>query len=225
METESVDFMVTSPPYWGILNKQDQKVKKERVANNLDTKYSESDLDLGNVADYKEFLEILTEKVFMQCARILRKERYMAIVISDFRDKGEYISFHSDLIQKLNHHKIEGGGSLVLQGTKILIQNHKSLLPYGYPFSYVENIHHLLSSPVLQVSAKEHEGMDAFSEEVKKMIEMLSRFDRPMVCQEYLARTYGNTFEAVMPLLAVTVLYFVLAWLLRRLLNLALLKK
>lgn len=37
-------------------------------------------------------------------------------------------------------------------------------------------------------------------EEVKKMIEMLSRFDRPMVCQEYLARTYGNTFEAVMPL-------------------------
>lgn len=142
METESVDFMVTSPPYWGILNKQDQKVKKERVANNLDTKYSESDLDLGNVADYKEFLEILTEKVFMQCARILRKERYMAIVISDFRDKGEYISFHSDLIQKLNHHKIEGGGSLVLQGTKILIQNHKSLLPYGYPFSYVENIHH-----------------------------------------------------------------------------------
>ena len=142
LKKESIDFMVTSPPYWGILNKQDQKVKKERVANNLDTKYSESDLDLGNVADYKEFLKILVEKIFMQCARVLKKERYMAIVISDFRDKGEYISFHSDLIQSLNHHKIEGGGTLVLQGTKILIQNHKSLLPYGYPFSYVENIHH-----------------------------------------------------------------------------------
>jgi polar amino acid transport system substrate-binding protein len=35
----------------------------------------------------------------------------------------------------------------------------------------------------------------------------------------------SRTFEAVMPLLAVTVLYFVLAWLLRRLLDLALLKK
>lgn len=37
-------------------------------------------------------------------------------------------------------------------------------------------------------------------EEVKKMIQMLSRFGRPMVCQEYLARTFGNTFEDVMPL-------------------------
>ena len=117
LETGSVDFMVTSPPYWGILNKQDRKVIENRVANNLDTKYSESELDLGNVEDYKEFLNIL-------------------------RDKGEYISFHSDLIHLLNHQKIEGGGELVLQGTKILVQNHKSLLPYGYPASYVENIHH-----------------------------------------------------------------------------------
>lgn len=142
LETNSIDFMVTSPPYWGILNKQDQKVKKERVANNLDTKYSESEKDLGNVADYREFLEILTKKIFMQCARVLRKDRYMAIVVSDFRDKGDYISFHSDLIQMLNQKQIEGGGTLSLQGTKILVQNHKSLLPYGYPFSYVENIHH-----------------------------------------------------------------------------------
>ena len=37
--------------------------------------------------------------------------------------------------------------------------------------------------------------------EVKTMMDMLSRFERPMVCQEYLARTYGNTFEDVMPLL------------------------
>lgn len=142
LETGSVDFMVTSPPYWGILNKQDRKVIENRVANNLDTKYSESELDLGNVEDYKEFLNILTKKIFMQCARILRNNKYMAIVVSDFRDKGEYISFHSDLIHLLNHQKIEGGGELVLQGTKILVQNHKSLLPYGYPASYVENIHH-----------------------------------------------------------------------------------
>lgn len=142
LETNSVDFMVTSPPYWGILNKQDRKVIENRVANNLDTKYSDSDLDLGNVKDYNVFLDILKDRIFMQCARILKPNRYMCIIISDFRDKGEYISFHSDLITRLNHAKIEGGGMLVLQGTKILIQNHKSLLPYGYPCSYVENIHH-----------------------------------------------------------------------------------
>lgn len=29
-----------------------------------------------------------------------------------------------------------------LKGIKVLIQNAKKLFPYGYPFSYVENIHH-----------------------------------------------------------------------------------
>lgn len=142
IDSESIDFSVTSPPYWGILNKQDQKVIKNRVANNLETKYSESEKDLGNVEDYDEFLELLVKKVFLQCARVLKTGKYMAIIVSDFRDKSEYISFHSDLIHMLNKAEIPGGGVLKLQGTKILIQNHKSLLPYGYPFAYVENIHH-----------------------------------------------------------------------------------
>lgn len=142
IKTEFMDFMVTSPPYWGILNKQDQKVKKNRVANNLETKYSESDKDLGNVENYEEFLNVLVKRVFLQCARTLKFGKYMAIVVSDFRDKSEYISFHSDLIHELNKALIPEGGVLKLQGTKILLQNHKSLLPYGYPFAYVENIHH-----------------------------------------------------------------------------------
>jgi DNA modification methylase len=139
---ESIDFVVTSPPYWGILNKQDQKVIKNRVSNNLETKYSEDEKDLGNVASYDEFLDILVSKIFMECARTLRTGRYMALVVSDFRDKSDYISFHSDLIYRLNRSSIPNGGVLKLQGTKILLQNHKSLLPYGYPFAYVENIHH-----------------------------------------------------------------------------------
>lgn len=142
IRTNSFDFMVTSPPYWGILKKQDQKVKRTRVANNLDTVYSEDIKDLGNVKDYKEFLDILVSKVFMQCARVIKGKKYMAVVVSDFRDKSNFISFHSDLIQKMNNVPIEDGGVLKLQGVKILIQNHKSLLPYGYPFAYVENIHH-----------------------------------------------------------------------------------
>ena len=136
------DFIVTSPPYWGILNKQDQKVKKQRVARNLDTKYSEDNRDLGNIADYIQFLDILCNNVFMECARVLRAGKYMAIIVSDFRDKQSFVSFHSDLIQRLNGVEITTGEKLYLQGVKILIQNHKSLLPYGYPFSYVENIHH-----------------------------------------------------------------------------------
>lgn len=142
LQNDSFDFMVTSPPYWGILNKQDQKVKKNRVANNLETKYSDSDNDLGNITDYDYFLETLVNKIFLQCARVIKDKKYMTIIVSDFRDGSDFISFHSDLIYKLNKTAIPGGGTLKLQGTKILIQNHKSLLPYGYPFAYVENIHH-----------------------------------------------------------------------------------
>lgn len=142
LETGSVDFVVTSPPYWGILHKQDQKVKKNRVENNLDTVYSDDPRDLGNVPNYCDFLEILCRDVFLQCARTLRRNKYMAIIVSDFRNKGDFVSFHSDLISKLNRSEIQDGGVLSLQGVKILIQNHKSLHPYGYPFSYVENIHH-----------------------------------------------------------------------------------
>src|SRR5699024_5271390 len=144
LDSNSMDFMVTSPPYWMILNKKaDHKVKKERVANNLATNYSENDeADLANVEDYNEFLDILVNDIFIESARVLKDKKYMALVVSDFRHKSEYVSFHSDLIHKLNNREIEDGGTLKLQGTKILIQNHKSLLPYGYPYAYVENIHH-----------------------------------------------------------------------------------
>lgn len=144
IETGTFDFMVTSPPYWSILNKKaDYKVKESRLKEKLATNYSNDDPnDLANIADYEEFLDTLVNRVFLQCARALRDKAYMCIVVSDFRNKSEFVSFHSDLIQRMNGRAIENGGTLKLQGVKVLLQNHKSLLPYGYPFAYVENIHH-----------------------------------------------------------------------------------
>ena len=144
LDTASFDFMVTSPPYWSILNKKaDYKVKKERLANNLATNYSDNDEnDLANIEKYEDFLRVLTDDVFLECGRILRPKKYMCLVVSDFRNKSEFISFHSDLIQSLNHRMTVDNYRITLQGVKVLLQNHKTLLPYGYPFAYVENIHH-----------------------------------------------------------------------------------
>lgn len=138
------DFMVTSPPYWSILNKKaDHKVKRDRVANNLATNYSDNDEDdLANIGDYETFLKVLIDDIFLECGRTLKPKKYMCLVVSDFRNKSEYISFHSDIISRMNKRETKDGYHMYLQGTKILIQNHKSLLPYGYPFAYVENIHH-----------------------------------------------------------------------------------
>ena len=144
MEDNSFDFMVTSPPYWSILNKKaDHKVRKERIANNLATNYSDNDEnDLANIETYDEFLRILVDDIFLQCGRLLRPKKYMCLVVSDFRNKSEFISFHSDIIQALNNKLTPDNYKMTLQGVKVLLQNHKTLLPYGYPFAYVENIHH-----------------------------------------------------------------------------------
>lgn len=144
LDDDSFDFMVTSPPYWSILNKKaDYKVKESRLKEDLATNYSDDDpKDLANIEDYGHFLNVLVDSVFLQCARVLKPKAYMCIVVSDFRHKSEFVSFHSDLIQRMQNREIPHGGTLTLQGVKVLLQNHKSLLPYGYPFAYVENIHH-----------------------------------------------------------------------------------
>lgn len=135
IEDNTFDFVITSPPYWNILDTVDSKAK-QREAEDLDTKYSDNDNDLANIGDYQEFLVKLTE-VFIECARVLKNGKYIAIVVSDFRKSEKYYMFHSDLAAML-----EQRSSFVLKGIKILYQRHKSIFPYGYPFSFVPNVHH-----------------------------------------------------------------------------------
>ena len=135
---ESFDFIVTSPPYWNILEKKDHKAN-ERAVNGHATKYSENENDLGNIGDYEEFLNELS-KIFFNCYDLLKPGKYMCIVVSDFRHKSEFYPFHADLISKLTNKKAKK--KFQLKGLKVLIQNAKKLFPYGYPFAYVENIHH-----------------------------------------------------------------------------------
>ena len=134
LDENSVDFVVTSPPYWNILHKEDHKVKQERKANDLDTKYSDSEHDLGNIDDYEIFLDELT-LILAKCVRPLKPKKYMAVVVSDFRDKSKYIMFHADLAKKLDAVGLE------MRGLKVLYQRHKRIFPYGYPYAYVPNIH------------------------------------------------------------------------------------
>ena len=132
---ESVDFVVTSPPYWAILKKEDHKVRQERIANGLATDYGNDPRDLGQISNYDDFLTELTG-IFSECQRVLRRGKFMAIVVSDFRDKSRYVMFHADLAQTLATIGLE------MRGLKVLYQRHKRVYPYGYPYSYVPNIHH-----------------------------------------------------------------------------------
>lgn len=131
----TIDFVLTSPPYGNILHKEDHKARQERIANGLDTKYSDDPRDLGNIHDYKIFLEEVAEVLGM-CGRTLKPKKYMAVIVSDYRHGSEYVMFHADLARSLEDYDFQ------LRGIIILYQRHKRIFPYGYPFSFVPNIHH-----------------------------------------------------------------------------------
>jgi len=132
--SESVDFVVTSPPYWSILKKEDHKVRQERIGKGLAKDYGTDRRDLAKIESYDDFLRQLSA-LLGECARALKRGRYMAIIVSDFRDKSKYIMFHADLARALESYGLE------MRGLKVLYQRHKKVFPYGYPYSYVPNIH------------------------------------------------------------------------------------
>lgn len=61
LPASSVKLVVTSPPYWNILHKEDHKAKQERIVHGLDTRYSDDLADLGNIESYPEFLTSLAD--------------------------------------------------------------------------------------------------------------------------------------------------------------------
>jgi len=131
-----IDFIVTSPPYWSILNKKpDHRVLEERVQHGYDTNYSDDENDLGNIEDYDEFLDEL-KKVFLECYRVLKNKKYMVVVVADFRHKSKYYLYHADIA------RIMEDVGFVSKGITILVKNAKKVYPYGYPYAYVPNIHH-----------------------------------------------------------------------------------
>ena len=137
LSENSVDLIVTSPPYGNILHKEDHKARRERIANGLDTHYSDDPRDLGNIQDYEVFLTEVS-RILGACGRVLKSKKYMTVVVSDFRHGSKYVMFHADLARSLEAYDFR------LRGMIVLYQRHKRVYPYGYPYSFVPNIHNQL---------------------------------------------------------------------------------
>ena len=148
IKSNSIDFVVTSPPYWNILKKIDHKVKQERLAKDLMKDYGNMKKDLSNISSYETFLKELMI-IFKQCFRVLKDGKYISVIVSDFRNKSKYHMFHADLMNRL---ELEGFES---KGLTVLYQRHKRIFPYGYPYAFVPNIHNqfilILQKPKLKI--------------------------------------------------------------------------
>jgi DNA modification methylase len=85
----SIDLVVTSPPYWDILN-QKRTVDYKDLRN-----YSSSEEDLGNIKDYELFLEQL-KAVFTEVHRVLKPNKRCISVVMDIRKKDKFFPLHED---------------------------------------------------------------------------------------------------------------------------------
>ena len=132
------DFVITSPPYWRMLGTSRGGVfskHKQRAAGGLDTVYSESGDDLGNITDYAEFVRALA-KVFAGLRKCVKPDKYLVVVAQNLRDPdGEIRPLAWDLARAI-------GRAWQLQGERIWCQNTKPLGIWGYPRVFVPNYHH-----------------------------------------------------------------------------------
>lgn len=129
-----INYSISSPPYWDVLNRSTDGFKKNREKKGLDFKYSESLKDLGNISDYNEFLEEVCS-VYLKLYDKLAKGAYITIIVKNVKKGGKMYPLAWDMARIL-------GEKYVLKDEKIWIQDKIGLSPYGYPNSWASNILH-----------------------------------------------------------------------------------
>ena len=138
------DFAITSPPYWRMLRTSRggvQSKHKQRAAKGLDTSYSNSRADLGNVRDYGEFIEGLG-RVFDRVRRCVKEGKYLVVVAQNLRDpEGRVRPLAWDLARRIEKSG-RGSSRWLFQGERVWCQNTKPLGIWGYPKIFVPNYHH-----------------------------------------------------------------------------------
>lgn len=129
-----IDFMITSPPYWDMLNMKGAENQAKRIEKGLQTNYSENEEDLGNVADYEKFLDDLNN-IYFNIATLMKSGSYMTIVVKNIKKKGRNYPFAWDLSSLLMQ-------KMVLLPEVFWCQDDINLAPYGYGNTFVSNTFH-----------------------------------------------------------------------------------
>ncbi len=129
-----VDFCISSPPYWNILQRSTGLFEKIRNEKSLDVKYSEHDADIGNIHNYDEFLDKVCS-IYDDIYDIMEDGAYIVIIVKNIKKKGKMYTLAWDIARKL-------ANRFELKDEKIWCQDQVSLAPFGYPFAWTSNIVH-----------------------------------------------------------------------------------
>jgi DNA modification methylase len=133
-----IDFCITSPPYWNILGTSRGGVKsthKKRIEDGLDEKYSDNPKDIGNISRYEDYLNTM-KQIFNDVLKLLKIDGYLMVIVQNVRPKdGIMIPIGWDLARLLSK-------TYNLRQEFIWCQDQKQMGIWGYPKTYVSNVHH-----------------------------------------------------------------------------------
>ncbi|MBK9253955.1 MAG: hypothetical protein IPM42_00555 [Saprospiraceae bacterium] len=129
-----IDYLLTSPPYWDMLNMKGAENQAKRIEKGLQTNYSDDLSDLGNIADYHSFLNDLTE-IYFNISEFVKPGGYFTIVVKNIKKKGKNYPFAWDLAARLQQ-------KLILLPEVFWCQDDISIAPYGYGNTFVSNTFH-----------------------------------------------------------------------------------
>lgn len=130
-----VDYMLTSPPYWDMLNMKGAEYQARRKEKGLQLNYSDHQSDVGNIADYKEFLESLKTIYFQIDEQLLKPGAYITIVVKNIKKQGSNYPFAWDIARILTER-------WQLLPECFWCQDDISIAPYGYGNTFVSNTFH-----------------------------------------------------------------------------------
>lgn len=130
-----IDYVLTSPPYWDMLRARGAETqKKRRASTELDVHYSDDPNDMGNIADYDEFLEKLVA-IYKGLKPLLREKAYLTIIVKNVKKGGKIYPLAWDIAREL-------GRTFTLKDEKIWVQDNQRIAPFGLGSAWVSNTFH-----------------------------------------------------------------------------------
>lgn len=128
---QSVDFCLTSPPYWNILNEKRSADKKD-LRN-----YGDAASDLGNIGDYELFLDELG-CIFEEVHKSLKHGKYCIVIVMDIRKKNRFFPLHMDLAHRMQLIGFALDDIIIWDRRK----EYNNLRPLGFPYVFrVNKVH------------------------------------------------------------------------------------
>lgn len=137
-EKPQLDFCITSPPYWNMLNKKrgnSHSQHEQREQNGLQLNYGLELNNLGNEDSYSNYLTKLIN-IFVLLKKYLKPNAYIVVVIQNMRDStGSFIPIAWDFAFKMREY-------YELCQEQIWCQDNKQTGIWGFPTTYISNVHH-----------------------------------------------------------------------------------